>query len=199
MTPVSLAPKEVKFDKTYKPNFNKNKEILIKFDLDNKVSILNGCNSHTGTYKATDDGSIEFGPMTSTKKLCENDNDGFYTKPLSQSVSFKCDGEKITLYEKTGKFTLILTPHVVVSPLVKNICENVKCLPKTHCEKGKCVATIAPFSADKTRTTIILVPEKALSTPTSHHLAETQKIGTVPATTATVQTPKIKTVNAPKA
>lgn len=102
MTPVSLAPKEVKFDKTYKPNFNKNKEILIKFDLDNKVSILNGCNSHTGTYKATDDGSIEFGPMTSTKKLCENDNDGFYTKPLSQSVSFKCDGEKITLYEKTG-------------------------------------------------------------------------------------------------
>ncbi len=70
---------------------------MIKFDENNKVSILNGCNVQSATFKAADDGSILFGPFISTKIFCQNDKDSVYTSALSNSVKYVIQGDKLIL------------------------------------------------------------------------------------------------------
>lgn len=59
------APSRVTFKGTYSTSINADSDLLVKFDSKN-VYILNGCNSHTASYKAYDNGAIEFGEFTST-------------------------------------------------------------------------------------------------------------------------------------
>ena len=82
-------PKTVTFNNTYKPNINDDSDLLIKFDSENKVSLLNGCNLNSATYEAYDNGTIKFGLFISTLRFCPNDNDSVYTSALSGSVKYR--------------------------------------------------------------------------------------------------------------
>ncbi len=121
LTPFVNRPKDVVFSNTYKPNLNDDSDLLIRFDSSNKVNIINGCNSQSGTYKASDDGSISFGVFISTRMFCQNDKDSVYTNALTNSATFKLQGDQITLFSRSGQQTLLLTPFVappVVTPPV---------------------------------------------------------------------------------
>lgn len=109
-----VAPKvnEVTFNNIYKPNLNDDSDLLIKLDPSNKVSITNGCNVQSGTYRAGDDGSISFGTFVSTRKFCQDDKDSVYTNALSNSAKYKVSGDKIALLSVNGQQTLLLTPFV---------------------------------------------------------------------------------------
>lgn len=96
--------------------------MLIKLDSSNKVTILNGCNVQSATYKATDDGYIYFGAFISTRMYCQNDKDSIYTSALTNSVRFILRGDALTLRSSSGQQTLLLAPYVntttVTSPVV---------------------------------------------------------------------------------
>ena len=82
---------------------------------------MNGCNLQSGSYKATDDGSITFSPLISTRMFCQNDKDSVYTNALNNSVTFKQQGNQVTLFSRLGQQTLSLTPFIdipIITPPV---------------------------------------------------------------------------------
>lgn len=82
-------PKTVTFNNTYKPNINDDSDLLIKFDTENKVSLLNGCNVNSATYEAYNDGTIKIDTFISTRRFCVDDQDSVYTSALSGSVKYR--------------------------------------------------------------------------------------------------------------
>ncbi len=47
---VKPAPKQVTFNNTYKPSLTDDSDLLVKFESNNRVSLINGCNSQSATY-----------------------------------------------------------------------------------------------------------------------------------------------------
>jgi heat shock protein HslJ len=124
LTPFVNKPKEVVFDNTYKPNFNEDSDLLIRLDSSGRVSIVNGCNLQSGSYKANDDGSIKFSSFISTRIFCLNDKDSVYINALNNSLTFKQQGNQITLFSRSGQQTLSLTPIIEI-PLVSSNIANL--------------------------------------------------------------------------
>lgn len=91
---LSIAPvaKPVTFDGNYSTNIPNDPDIIIKFNQNNQVNIINGCNSYTGSYEANSLGSIVFKQFIGTLKACSIDFDSLYTKSLSNSVSYSING-----------------------------------------------------------------------------------------------------------
>lgn len=117
-TPPKPQPNDVKFNNTYKPNLTDDNDLLIKLDQNNKITLLNGCNSQSATYKAADDGSISFTAFISTRMYCQNDKDSIYTSALTNSVKYISQGDRLVLMNASGQQTLILTPYTV--PVIVN-------------------------------------------------------------------------------
>lgn len=82
--------------------------MIIKF-ISNQVSILNGCNSYSGSYEADSLGNIVFKQMIGTLMACEQDNDNLYTKALSNSVTYQANGSQIIFKDINKSVTIILT------------------------------------------------------------------------------------------
>jgi heat shock protein HslJ len=122
LTLVQNQPKEVKFDGFYRPSLTDDKDLLVKFEPNGKVRIVNGCNDQSATYRATNDGKISFSGFQSTKKYCQDDKDSIYTDALVNSVRFE---SRIIAYERvmiirllsnSGHITLELTDLGKVPP-----------------------------------------------------------------------------------
>lgn len=66
--------------------------------VNNSISIINGCNSHSGTYKAEVNGRISFGVFASTKRFCFNDKDSVYLNSLKSSVSYSISSKRVITF-----------------------------------------------------------------------------------------------------
>jgi hypothetical protein len=64
--------------------------------INNAISFVNGCNSHSASYQIELNGRIRFGPFRSTKKGCLNDKDSIYLNSLKSSVSYSISSQIIT-------------------------------------------------------------------------------------------------------
>lgn len=67
-----------------------------------------GCNAYHGTYEA-DGSSLAFGPLASTKKLCEQDvskQEQRYLAALDATASFAIEGDQLTLSDDAGQMLL---------------------------------------------------------------------------------------------
>ena len=80
----------------------------------NKISIINGCNSHIGSFQVLVKGKISFGIFTSTKKFCSNDKDLIYLNALKSSVFYAISSGVITLKNKKGVVSLALKAYTQV-------------------------------------------------------------------------------------
>lgn len=117
---LSVAPvaKPVTFEGNYTTSIPNDSDLIIKF-ASNQVSILNGCNSYSGTYEADSLGNIAFKQMAGTLKACSVDFDNLYTKALSNSVYYEASGSKIIFRDinkaETVTFTLLKADFVKLS------------------------------------------------------------------------------------
>ncbi len=87
----------------------RNKEYFISFEAD-KVSGFMGCNRYAGTYKFEKQ-SINFEPLFSTKKYCDNDmeNETLWFKASTEVTSFKIENKTILLYDNANNLVLKAT------------------------------------------------------------------------------------------
>lgn len=72
------------------------------------VSGSGGCNSYHGTYQASDS-SLTFGPLTATRKMCEQDvstQEQRYLAALDATASFIIDGDQLSLSDDAGQMLL---------------------------------------------------------------------------------------------
>ncbi len=94
---LSVAPvaKPVTFEGNYTTSIPNDPDLIIKFNPNNQVSILNGCNTYSGSYEADSLGNIVFKQFIGTLKACSVDFDNLYTKALSNSVTYSTSGNKI--------------------------------------------------------------------------------------------------------
>lgn len=106
---LSVAPlaKQVTFEGNYTTSIPNDPDFLVRFS-GSQVSLLNGCNSFTGSYEADSLGNIVFKQLAGTLKACSVDNDGLYTKALSNSVSYETNGSRIILRDSKKEETMVL-------------------------------------------------------------------------------------------
>ena len=65
-------------------------DLLVQFgEKDLSVQILNGCNTHSGFYKAFTNGSVFFDSFISTLMACSDDQDSKYLNALNSGVTFE--------------------------------------------------------------------------------------------------------------
>lgn len=81
------------------------------------MSVLNGCNTHSGIYKAFSNSSVVFGQFISTLKFCSTDKDSLYTSALISSASFSKSNNQITFKNSNGATVLILTAYQDPKPV----------------------------------------------------------------------------------
>lgn len=62
-------------------------DIKITFK-NNRVSILNGCNTQGSSYKAYQNGTVNFGSFFGTLIFCQIDYDNIYVNALASAVSY---------------------------------------------------------------------------------------------------------------
>jgi heat shock protein HslJ len=83
------------------------------FDEDTKtVTGFTGCNTFKSTY-ATEKDSFAFINLTSTQKACDNLQVEMYIRPfLTQVGSYKIEGDKLYLFDKSSKTKFLLFTKV---------------------------------------------------------------------------------------
>lgn len=75
---------------------------------------LSGCNTFTGSYTATDS-ALTFGPLATTRKLCEpaaNTFEQAYLAALAKVAKYKIDGTTLALSDSAGAALLTYTAAV---------------------------------------------------------------------------------------
>jgi heat shock protein HslJ len=80
---------------------------------DGTASGSGGCNSFHGTY-ATSGDALTFGPLASTKKLCEeglNTLEHTYLTALGKTTTYTIQGNVLTLLDSSGAALVELTAH----------------------------------------------------------------------------------------
>ena len=73
------------------------------------VSGSGGCNNYNGSYEAGEAQSLSFGPVASTKKMCEqgvSDQEQAYFAALDATASYAIDGDQLTLSDDSGQMLL---------------------------------------------------------------------------------------------
>lgn len=107
---LSVAPlaKQVTFEGNYTTSIPNDPDFLVKFS-GSQVSLVNGCNSFSGSYEADSLGNIVFKQLVGTLRACSVDNDGLYTKALSNSVSYETNGSRIILRDSKKEETMVLS------------------------------------------------------------------------------------------
>lgn len=107
---LSVAPlaKQVTFEGNYTTSIPNDPDFLVRFS-GSQVSLLNGCNSFSGSYEADSLGNIVFRQFAGTLKACSVDNDGLYTRALTNSVSYETNGSKIILRDSKKEETMVLS------------------------------------------------------------------------------------------
>lgn len=80
------------------------------------ISGSGGCNSYHGSYEAGEAQSLSFGPVASTKMMCEQDVSGqeqAYFAALDATASYAIDGDQLTLSDDSGQLLLQFGGKVV--------------------------------------------------------------------------------------
>lgn len=83
---------------------------------------LEGCNSHTISFKSDSDGNVTFGSVSSTKKGCKNNNDNVYVKAITscKKIVKQTDGMSFVGadgIERIRFYTCLFSPLSAKSPL----------------------------------------------------------------------------------
>ncbi len=112
--PVIIAPpisKPVYFSGNYTTDITATKQITISFNVNSSISILNGCNSYSSTYRAFANGSFSVNEFIGTLKYCQMDNDYLYLNALADAVAFveSDNKEKLTLKDDNGMTSVVLS------------------------------------------------------------------------------------------
>lgn len=86
-------------------------DLTLTFNLKTKiVSGFSGCNQFSGTF-LVDGESITFGPLASTRKMCQpdtNTTEQHLLKALQETVRFSISNKTVSLYNSEGSAILIL-------------------------------------------------------------------------------------------
>jgi len=82
-------------------------KVTAQFDA-GAVSGSAGCNTYHGTYE-TSDGSLTFGPLSATRKMCEQDvstQEEQFLAAFDATASFTIDGDQLSLSDDAGQMLL---------------------------------------------------------------------------------------------
>ena len=82
-------------------------KVTAQFDA-GMVSGSGGCNTYHGTYEASAS-SLTLGPLTATRKMCEQDvstQEQRYLSALDATASFTIDGDQLSLFDDAGQMLL---------------------------------------------------------------------------------------------
>ncbi|MGB6267664.1 MAG: META domain-containing protein [Olleya sp.] len=94
--------------------------LTINFDdATKRVSGFSGCNNFSGNYKI-DGNKIEFGPLMSTKKMCqgiESEIESTFFKTIEKTNKFEIKGNKITLLK--NKKELLSADQIISSKIAQ--------------------------------------------------------------------------------
>jgi len=80
-------------------------QVTLVFGTDGTVSGVSACNNYTGSYTTTDPDGLTFGPLASTKKLCEdslNQIEQEYLAALANVTTYQLEGSTLTLRDASG-------------------------------------------------------------------------------------------------
>ena len=80
-------------------------QVTLVFGTDGTVSGVSACNNYTGSYTTTDPDGLTFGPLASTKKLCEdslNQIEQEYLAALANVMTYQLEGSTLTLRDASG-------------------------------------------------------------------------------------------------
>lgn len=87
--------------------------MTLQFEPSGSANGSGGCNDFSGTYQASQDGKLSFGPLMSTMKACAEDEknqlESAYTQSLSKVSQYRFDGMKLILESADGKVQLGLS------------------------------------------------------------------------------------------
>ena len=79
--------------------------LAMNFGADGQVTVTGGCNTLSATYSTTGEDPLTFGPVASTKKLCEGDAakaDQQMADALGRTTDYEVVGGTLTLRDKDG-------------------------------------------------------------------------------------------------
>ena len=83
--------------------------ITIQFTQDGNANGKGGCNQFSGSFTASPDGKLSFGPLMATEMACKNmmAQESAYFSALDKVSQFHVEGGQLTLSSADGKTSLV--------------------------------------------------------------------------------------------